>query len=277
MLQKLKRDENGQSLVAGALVMLIIVAFLATSMDIGKFVNWRIKTQTASDAACVSGAKMEAAWLNWIALLNLGILGGWRTIASGFALLPDPKTFFQGVRLIRAGAQLTRELGRLQDRIASIISPVLTLNRVNTIARANGADRGLCTDEERILLPRLKIDSNGRSRIWVIFATAWWIVMRGDDPPEHLGVVARKTVTRDLWTEQILRANMGPINAFAQATVTPEDNPWWAEWMLWPGFDAKLEPLRDDVGEAIENQLILLGGIFDLNSIGAIKILQPQH
>lgn len=98
-IRKLNRDEGGQSLVFVALVLLVLVAFMAVVVNVGHQVNTKIEIQNTADAAAVSGAAWLARGYNLVAGLNQGmvfivgtiliILASWIfwTICVGFPII----------------------------------------------------------------------------------------------------------------------------------------------------------------------------------------------
>ncbi len=72
-IQRLGKDEGGQSIVFVALVLIVLVCFLGVTINVGSQVSRKIRLQNAADAAALSGATWEARGLNLIAALNNGI------------------------------------------------------------------------------------------------------------------------------------------------------------------------------------------------------------
>lgn len=274
-MREIKGNQDGQALVLGALVMLILVAFLATSVDVGKFVNWRIKTQTAADAAAISGAKCEAALLNYITIANYMIIVGWAIRIIGEILMAAVVTYKIGKPMCKAGVTMTVIFGGIQDGLYYACMALVPY-RVYRIATKNGADYGVGVDENgpvvtlKVTLPKKRLKFPA-----LCGGKAWWLLHRAIErkPPEHLGVVTRKKMELDDLTRRLLKVKDENLNAFAQATTTPEDG----GTLFWPNFDAKLEPIGDDETEEIENMLIVFGVIYQPDKIMAIKTFKPQH
>lgn len=70
---RIYRDEEGQSLVFGAITAFTLVAFVALSFNVGMVISKRVRAQNAADAAAYSGALVEANSLSAIAWLNDGM------------------------------------------------------------------------------------------------------------------------------------------------------------------------------------------------------------
>ena len=70
---KLRRDENGQTMVFGAISLFILVSFTAMVFNVGQVVSHRVEIQNAADAAARSGALAEANLLSTVAFLNDGM------------------------------------------------------------------------------------------------------------------------------------------------------------------------------------------------------------
>ncbi len=64
------RDQRGQTTVFFALIMMLLVCFLAFMVNVGQLVHDRILVQTAADMAALSAANVQAVGLNEIADLN---------------------------------------------------------------------------------------------------------------------------------------------------------------------------------------------------------------
>ena len=73
-MKKLGRDEGGQSLAFVALVLLVLVAFMAVVVNVGHQVNTKIEIQNSADSAAVSGASWLARGYNLVAGLNQGMV-----------------------------------------------------------------------------------------------------------------------------------------------------------------------------------------------------------
>ena len=69
-LVALKGDEDGQSLVFGAMTIFIVMFFAAMILSVGQVTSRRIQMQFAADSAAYSTALVESQNLNAIALLN---------------------------------------------------------------------------------------------------------------------------------------------------------------------------------------------------------------
>ena len=81
-IHKIKNDQDGQGLLFTALVLLVIVAFVLTVLDVGTVVNRKIQAQTTADAAALTGASLQARTLNILSFMNIGIVACYGLIAA---------------------------------------------------------------------------------------------------------------------------------------------------------------------------------------------------
>lgn len=148
-IQRLGKDEDGQSIVFVALVLIILVCFLAITINVGSQVSRKIQLQNAADAAALSGATWEARGLNLIAELNRGIMGT-ILVMIAYVVLAGVAWFIPGLQGVAAALtcnapyQLNKfyniacRLSYLEHKIATFF-PVVAEFEVIRIANANGA------------------------------------------------------------------------------------------------------------------------------------------
>ncbi|TQF15321.1 pilus assembly protein [Myxococcus llanfairpwllgwyngyllgogerychwyrndrobwllllantysiliogogogochensis] len=74
LLRRLRRDERGQALVIGAVVMLVLAVSIMASVSIGHGVYEKIKLQDAADAQAYSVAVKEARAYNFLAYTNRAMI-----------------------------------------------------------------------------------------------------------------------------------------------------------------------------------------------------------
>lgn len=163
-LERLHRDRGAQGLVFAALVLFLLVAFLASVVDLGALLEARIRHQGAADAAAYSGAVVRAQGLATIAAMNhvlvwlaraaLGLVAAVVTLGVLVALnAVFPGAFAWAVPLFSKAVSAAVEwlprlrswsdrLARAEDRLAKV-APLLAAAEVDRIARANGAAHGL--------------------------------------------------------------------------------------------------------------------------------------
>ncbi|UCD84713.1 MAG: Tad domain-containing protein [Deltaproteobacteria bacterium] len=147
-IQRLGKDEGGQSIVFVAIVLIVLVCFLAVTINVGSQVSRKIRLQNAADAAALSGATWEARGLNIIAELNEGIMGT-ILVMIAYVVLTGVLWFVPGLQgtaatlTCNAPNQLNRfynvacRLAYLEKKIANFF-PVVAEFEVLRIANANG-------------------------------------------------------------------------------------------------------------------------------------------
>ncbi|MDD5225314.1 MAG: pilus assembly protein TadG-related protein [bacterium] len=153
-INKLGRDEGGQSLAFVALVLLVLVAFMAVTVNVGHQVNTKIEIQNAADAAAVSGASWLARGYNLVAGLNQGmvvvvgtiilIIATWvlLTICVGIpyvgAYCATPWSIFNSKApdAIKRLWKIARAMANLQDDIVKYF-PIVAEAEVYRITRMN--------------------------------------------------------------------------------------------------------------------------------------------
>ncbi|RKH66245.1 pilus assembly protein [Corallococcus aberystwythensis] len=74
ILRRLRRDERGQAMVLGVVVMLVLAVTIMTSVGIGHGVYEKIKLQDAADAQAYSLAVKEARAYNFLAYTNRAMI-----------------------------------------------------------------------------------------------------------------------------------------------------------------------------------------------------------
>lgn len=144
-MNRLERDEGGQSLAFIALVLLVLVAFMAVVVNVGHQVNTKIEIQNSADSAAVSGASWLARGYNLVAGLNQGmvtVVGAIILIIATWVLL----TICVGIPIIGAGCstpwsvynvkapetiktlwKVARGMANLQDDIVKAFPPIAEL------------------------------------------------------------------------------------------------------------------------------------------------------
>ncbi|XHF26768.1 pilus assembly protein [Corallococcus exercitus] len=73
-MRRLRRDERGQAMVLGVVVMLVLAVTIMTSVGIGRGVYEKIKLQDAADAQAYSLAVKEARAYNFLAYTNRAMI-----------------------------------------------------------------------------------------------------------------------------------------------------------------------------------------------------------
>jgi len=153
-MNRLGRDEGGQSLAFVALVLLVLVAFMAVVVNVGHQVNTKIEIQNAADSAAVSGASWLARGYNLVAGLNQGmvtvvgaiivIIATWvlLTICVGIPIIGEACSTpwsiynYKATDTIKTLWKVARGMANLQDDIVKYFPPVAEVE-VYRITRMN--------------------------------------------------------------------------------------------------------------------------------------------
>ena len=161
---RLHRDERGQGLVFSALVLFVLVAFLASAVNLGSVLEARVRHQAASDAAAYSAAVARAQGLSAIAAMNqvqvwiaraalglivavvdLGILVSLNAVYPGafaWAIPLFQRALSTAVEWLPKLRNWADRLAKAEDRMAQVI-PLMAAGEADRIARANGDARAL--------------------------------------------------------------------------------------------------------------------------------------
>jgi hypothetical protein len=86
MFTKIRRDEGGQGLLYTAFLLLVLVAFTLTVLDVGTVVDRKLQAQTAADAAALSGAALQARTLNLLSFLNVSMAACYGLMATAIII-----------------------------------------------------------------------------------------------------------------------------------------------------------------------------------------------
>ena len=87
LLQRLRRDEEGQALVLGAIFGLVLMLCVLSTVNLGRAVYGKVQLQTAADAAAYSQAAVEARVLNFTAYTNRAMVVHYASIMAAAAYL----------------------------------------------------------------------------------------------------------------------------------------------------------------------------------------------
>ncbi len=87
LLHRLRRDENGQVLVLGAIFGLVLMLCVLSTVNLGRAVYAKVQLQTAADAAAYSQAAVEARVLNFTAYTNRAMVAHYASIMAAAAYL----------------------------------------------------------------------------------------------------------------------------------------------------------------------------------------------
>ena len=84
---RLRRDEDGQVLVLGAIFCLVLAVCMLSTVNLGRAVYEKVQLQTAADAAAYSQAAVEARVLNFTAYTNRAMVVHYASIMAAAAYL----------------------------------------------------------------------------------------------------------------------------------------------------------------------------------------------
>src|SRR5205823_11336467 len=87
LLHRLKKDEEGQALVLGAIFGLVLALCVLSTVGLGRAVYDKMQLQTAADAAAYSQAAVEARVLNFTAYTNRAMVVHYASIMAARAFL----------------------------------------------------------------------------------------------------------------------------------------------------------------------------------------------
>ena len=87
LLQRLRRDEEGQVLVLGAIFGLVLMLCVLSTVNLGRAAYAKVQLQTAADAAAYSQAAVEARVLNFTAYTNRAMVAHYASIMAAAAYL----------------------------------------------------------------------------------------------------------------------------------------------------------------------------------------------
>ena len=87
LLHRLKKDEEGQALVLGAIFGLVLALCVLSTVGLGRAVYDKMQLQTAADAAAYSQAAVEARVLNFTAYTNRAMVVHYASIMAASAFL----------------------------------------------------------------------------------------------------------------------------------------------------------------------------------------------
>jgi len=84
---RLRRDEDGQALVLGAIFGLVLMLCVLSTVNLGRAVYDKVQLQTAADAAAYSQAAVEARVLNFTAYANRAMVVHYASLMAAAAYL----------------------------------------------------------------------------------------------------------------------------------------------------------------------------------------------
>ena len=87
LFQRVRRDEDGQVLVLGAIFGLALMVCVLSTVNLGRAVYAKVQLQTAADAAAYSQAAVEARVLNFTAYTNRAMVVHYASIMAAAAYL----------------------------------------------------------------------------------------------------------------------------------------------------------------------------------------------
>ena len=159
ILNRLHRDPGGQGTAFAALTLFALVAFLASTVNLGAVLEARIRHQGAADAAAYSAAVVRAQGLSAVAAMNhvlvwlaraaaalvfavisLGVLVALNAVFPGafaWAIPLFQRAVSAAVEWLPKLRAWARRVAAAQDRLVRLV-PLLAAGEAERIARANG-------------------------------------------------------------------------------------------------------------------------------------------
>ncbi len=290
-LKSMRRKKNGQVMIFTALVVLVLVCFVASVVNVGQMIVQRIKAQNAADAAALTAGVWQARGLNLLQILNgvhwdlnyttgMGING---LIPALGAWWPHPSVPGRAYRAIKA-------LDALQAGIAAVIQntqdlivekfPYIAVLHASGMAKDNGADPLLeCLSDGIGSLPGMSGLANARVRN--IFANApiyaWTLYPSMSWPPDAVSLRVKKVnpgyaaqspyeMCYNFTFINILRYPYYGWKLYRQKLGWPDD--------YYYDEDRELEPITFIAATSRKNAYIL-GGLFNNSTPGDNKIIRP--
>ena len=111
------RNESGQTLLAGVIVLVIILLAIILLFDIQNLIRGKVKAQNAVDAAALTGANWQMHTLNLIGELNLVKASTlmFSDAALGIAIPPESFTAVSKPEDIQGKEQLLDQIRRVVE------------------------------------------------------------------------------------------------------------------------------------------------------------------
>ena len=128
------RNESGQTLLAGVIVLVIILLAIILLFDVQNLIRGKVKAQNAVDAAALTGANWQMHTLNLIGELNLVKASTlmFSDAALGIAIPPESFTAVSKPEDIQGKEQLLDQIRRVVEEKKKLKTAVALLTQMQT-------------------------------------------------------------------------------------------------------------------------------------------------
>ena len=226
LLHRLRRDEEGQTLVLAAVFGLVLMLCVLGTVNLGRAVYDKVQLQTATDSAAYSQAAVEARVLNFTAYTNRAMVVHYASIMAATSYLTWVHFLWAGINPLLKIAKLIPYIGV----VANIIQQVMhALVQIMDWAVA-------------LLTP---IISAANMVLYVLQEGAWWSAYFGRlaqsmVPEGHSGDSSRHPYL-PIWPTLIPLANMAVFSQTRGHLTMPQNTAESAQIMLNARNDAVQE------------------------------------
>jgi len=128
LLHRLRKDEEGQALVLGAIFGLILALCVLSTVGLGRAVYDKMQLQTAADAAAYSQAAVEARVLNFTAYTNRAMVVHYASIMAASAYLTWVHFLWSAIKPLCEVLQFVPYVGvvvRIIEEVMQVLIAVL--------------------------------------------------------------------------------------------------------------------------------------------------------
>jgi hypothetical protein len=122
VLHRLKKDEEGQALVLGAIFALVLALCVLSTVSLGRGIYDKVQLQTAADAAAYSQAAVEARVLNFTAYTNRAMVVHYASIMAASAYLTWVHFLWTAIRPLCEVLQFVPYVGIIIKIIKEVMS-----------------------------------------------------------------------------------------------------------------------------------------------------------
>jgi hypothetical protein len=126
LLHRLRKDEEGQALVLGAIFGLILALCVLSTVGLGRAVYDKIQLQTAADTAAYSQAAVEARVLNFTAYTNRAMVVHYASIMAASAFLTWVHFLWSAIRPLCQVLQFVPYVGVVVRIIEEVMQALIT-------------------------------------------------------------------------------------------------------------------------------------------------------
>jgi hypothetical protein len=153
LLHRLRRDEEGQTLVLAAVFGLVLMLCVLGTVNLGRAVYDKVQLQTATDSAAYSQAAVEARALNFTAYTNRAMVVHYASIMAATSYLSWVHFLWAGMRptlqllqfvpyagvVFKIILQVMQVLVRIMDWAVALLTPIVSAANMVLYALQEGA------------------------------------------------------------------------------------------------------------------------------------------